>query len=56
MDVQIKESKSVTTLVFYVTEDRVGKAKEAVEEMKPILNKHGFIVEAVRESKTKRPD
>ena len=56
MDIQLKASKNVTTLVFYVIEDRLEKAKLAIEEMKPILNKHGFIVEQVRESQTKRPE
>jgi len=55
MDIQVKESKNVTTLIFYTTSDRLANAKAAIEEMKPILEKHGFIVENVRESLTKRP-
>lgn len=53
MDLQIKISKSVTTLVFYVPEDRLEKAKEAVPDLKAILNKHGFVVDYVSESRTK---
>jgi len=30
-------------------------AKKVIEEIKPILEKHGFPVEEVQESKTKRP-
>jgi len=53
MDIQLKASKSITTLVFYVTDDRYTEAKAAIDEMKPILEKHGFLIETIREGATK---
>jgi hypothetical protein len=53
MDIQLKASNSVVTIVFYCTDDRITKAKEACEAMKPILAQFGFTVESIRESLTK---
>jgi len=54
--IQLKESKTVISLVFYATENKQADAKKVIEEIKPILQKHGFPVEDVVESRTKRPE
>lgn len=55
MDIQLKESKSATALVFYVPSDRLENARAALDDLKKALAKQGFVVDHVSESKTKRP-
>jgi len=53
MQIRLVKSKAQTVLIFYATEARYAKAKEAIDKMESILSDLGFPVEEIVEAKAK---